>query len=260
MKMETVKRLKQMMQQDQRPKDKAHPFWKMELREKDTLDLYVYSDVEADWYDWWSGKEIESDTSAKTFSKQLSEYPDVKQINVYISSNGGDVLEGTAIYSQLKRHSANVHVYVDSFACSVASVIAMAGDTITMAPNAMMMIHNCWTWAVGNASELRKQADDLDKIMEGNRQAYLLKAGDKLSEEKLIEMLDNETFLTAKECIELGLCDEIMDEDPNTNTDPEEDTIEQIAIRANEMRQKGSMLLQKKEDKKVDQQRKGWFF
>ena len=123
------------------------------------------------------------------------------------------MFEGTAIYNQLRRHQAQVTVYIDGFACSVASVVAMAGDRVVMPRNAMMMIHNAYLYAVGNAEELRKAADDLDIINRGNRQAYLQKAGEKLSEETLIAMLDAETWLTAEECIRLGLADEYAEKD-----------------------------------------------
>lgn len=173
------------------------------------LDMYVYGDVEGDGYDWWEGKDIISDTSANTFRDDLAKHPDVSEINVYINSYGGSVFEGTAIYNQLKRHPATVNVYIDGFACSVASIIAMAGDKIIMPSNAMMMIHNAWNVVYGNSKELRKAADDLDVIMEGNMQAYLEKAGDKLKEAHLRQMLEDETWLTAKMCLEYGLCDEI---------------------------------------------------
>jgi ATP-dependent protease ClpP protease subunit len=173
------------------------------------LDMYIYGDVESDGYDWWSGEDIISETSANTFRNELAKHPDASEINVYINSYGGSVFEGTAIYNQLKRHPATVNVYVDGFACSVASIIAMAGDKIIMPSNAMMMIHNAWNVVYGNSKELRKAADDLDVIMEGNMQAYLEKAGDKLSEATLRQMLEDETWLTAKQCLEYGLCDEI---------------------------------------------------
>ena len=173
------------------------------------IDMYIYGNVEGDTYDWWTDEKIESETSANHFRNELAKYPNASQINIYINSYGGSVFEGTAIYTQLKRHSAQKTVYVDGFACSVASVIAMAGDKVIMPPNTMMMIHNAWNIVYGNARELRKAADDLDTIMEGNRQAYLEKAQGKISEEKLIELLDNETWLTAKQCLEYGFCDEI---------------------------------------------------
>lgn len=177
------------------------------------LDLYLYGDVESDGYDWWTDQRIESETSANHFRDELAKYPEAREINVYINSHGGSVFEGTAIYNQLRRHPAQVTVYIDGFACSVASVIAMAGDKVVMPRNAMMMIHNAYLYAVGNAAELRKAADDLDTINRGNRQAYLQKAGEKLSEEELTAMMDAETWLTAEDCIRLGLADEYAEKD-----------------------------------------------
>lgn len=179
----------------------------------DSLELYIYSTVERDG--WWS----ESETSAEHFRKELEQHPDAKEITVYINSLGGSVMEGIAIYNQLKRHPAHITVRVDGFACSIASVIAMAGEQVIMPKNTVMMIHNAWTVALGNARELRKAADDLEVINQASRQAYLEKAGDKLSEGKLTELLDAETYLTAAQCMELGLCDSFGDEDDSTEAD-----------------------------------------
>lgn len=177
------------------------------------LDLYIYGDVEADGYDWWTDEVIRSETSANTFREELAKYPNVNQINLYINSYGGSVFEGTAIYNQLKRHPAHKTVYIDGFACSIASVIAMAGDEIIMPRNALMMIHNMWMCAQGNADELRKAADDLEKINEAGRAAYLAKAGDKLDADTLAQMADSETWLTAEECINYGLADRYAEND-----------------------------------------------
>jgi ATP-dependent protease ClpP protease subunit len=127
-------------------------------------------------------------------------------------------MEGIAIYNQLKRHAAKKIVYIDGFACSIASVIAMAGDTVIMPKNTIMMIHNAWTIAMGNSSELRKAADDLEVINQASKQAYLEKAGGKLTEEKLTELLDAETYLTAEQCIELGLADRFSADDSKDDT------------------------------------------
>lgn len=185
---------------------------------QDVLDLYIYGDVtdlEIDWVNWcW----VESENSAKHFREELSKYPNVTQINVYINSYGGSVFEGTAIYTQLKRHSAYVTVYIDGFACSVASVIAMAGDKVIMPSNTMMMIHNASMCSCGNAKELRKMADDLDAIMKGNRQVYLEKSNGKITEDKLIELLDGETWLTAENCLEYGFADEVSGVDADLTT------------------------------------------
>lgn len=173
------------------------------------LDLYIYDYVEGDSYDWWSGEKIESLTSANYIQKKLEEVKDINQINVFINSYGGEVKEGLAIYNQLKRHSANKTVYVDGFACSIASVIAMAGDKVIMGPNTLMMIHHSSTGAWGNSEELRKAANDLDVIDKASCSSYLKKAGDKLTEEVLNQLLDNQTWLNAEQCLQYGLCDEI---------------------------------------------------
>lgn len=188
---------------------------KWEIKQKadnpDVLDMYIYNDVEGTSYDWWWGETVVPETSAEYFRQQLEEHSNAKEINIYINSLGGSVMEGVAIYNQLRRHPAKKTVYVDGFACSVASVIAMAGDKVVMPKNTVMMIHNAWTYTSGNAKELRKQADDLEKMDSAFRQAYLLKAGDKLTEENLIEMLDAETYLTAEQCVEYGLADEFQE-------------------------------------------------
>ena len=178
-----------------------------------TLDLYIYGDVRADGYDWWTDQIIKSETSAEHFRNELAKHPNVAQINIYINSYGGSVFEGTAIYNQLKRHTAHKTVYVDGFACSIASVIAMAGDEIVMPKNALMMIHNMWMSVRGNAAELRKAANDLDTINTAGRGAYLDKAGDKLAEDILVEMMDAETWLTAEQCIQYGLADRYAEKD-----------------------------------------------
>lgn len=175
------------------------------------LKLYIYSDVEGDSENFFTGEKISSETSAEYFRKTLENFPDVENIDIYINSYGGSVYEGTAIYNQLKRHSAYKTAYIDGFAYSIASVIAMAADKIIMPKNTLMLIHNVWAGVIGNAAELRKEADVLDKYNVASRQAYLSKAGDKLSEERLIEMMDAETVLTAAECVELGLADSFAD-------------------------------------------------
>lgn len=185
-----------------------------EIRQSATpkaVDIFIYSAIEADTEDWWTGETIKSDTSANSFTEKLNEISDIDNINIYINSMGGSVSEGTAIYNQLKRHKAHKTVYIDGFACSIASVIAMAGDEVVMPKNTVMMIHNAWTYARGNASELRKIADDLDKINEVGKQAYIQKSNGKLTPEKLSELMDGETYLTAEECVEYGLADRFAD-------------------------------------------------
>ena len=181
------------------------------------LQLYIYGYVEGDSYDWWTGERIDSETSANHFREELAKYPDAQAIEIYINSMGGDVVEGTAIYNQLKRHPAKKTVYVDGFAASIASVIAMAGDEVIMPANTLMMVHNMTCGVYGNPAELRKAADDLDVINGTGREAYLLKAGDKLTREKLTAMMDAETWIPARECVELGLADRLAEETPEAD-------------------------------------------
>ena len=188
--------------------------WELrQAADPDTLELYIYGDVEGDGYDWWRDELLRRETSAHAFREALAAHPDAKQIDLYINSYGGSVFEGTAIYNQLRRHGAHKTVHVDGFACSIASVIAMAGDEVVMPRNTLMMIHNAWMGAVGNAAELRKAAADLDVINAAGRQAYLSKAGEKLDEAALTAMMDAETWLTAEECLRYGLADRYADAD-----------------------------------------------
>jgi ATP-dependent Clp protease, protease subunit len=186
--------------------NQKNKYWeiKMSADGENSADIFIYGDIVS--YQW-----DETDTSATSFKKDLDALGDVDTINLYINSPGGNVFEGVAIHNMLKRHKAKINVHVDALAASIASVIAMAGDTIHMPKNAMLMIHNPWTLAIGNATELRKVADDLDRIGQSVKQTYLQKAGDKLSEEKLQEMLDAETWLSADEAFEYGLCDVVQE-------------------------------------------------
>ncbi len=164
-------------------------------------DIFIYGEITK--YAW----EEMGEHSAVTFQKELEKLGDVDVINLYVNSPGGSVFEGISIYNMLKRHKAKVVAHVDALAASIASVIIMSADEIRMPSNSMLMIHNPWTIVMGNAEELRKQADDLERIGQSSKQSYLEKAGTKLSDDKLQEMLDDETWLSAEEAFEIGLCD-----------------------------------------------------
>lgn len=135
---------------------------------------------------------------------------DGKQINLHINSYGGDVFAGIAICNQLKNYKGKVVAHIDSIAASAASVIAMGADEIIMPNNATMMIHNAWTYTAGNAKELRAEADRLEKINISVRQSYM----DKFvgSEKELTQLLDDESYLTAEECITLGFANVVEEE------------------------------------------------
>lgn len=181
-----------------------HKFWNFVKNEaENTGELQLYGEI-AD-SSWW-GDEV----TPKDFKSDLDALGDISQLNVFINSPGGDVFAGQAIYSMLKRHKASVTVYVDGLAASAASLVAMAGDNIKMPENAMLMVHNAWTIASGNAGDFRKLADDMDKINASIRTAYLAKAPG-LTEDKITELMDSETWLSAHEAVDYGLADEIED-------------------------------------------------
>ena len=166
------------------------------------VDIQIYGDITSwDWY--------ESDVSSYTLSKQI-EGLECDVINVYINSYGGEVAEGLAIYNKLKRHKAKVRTVCDGFACSAASVVFMAGDERVMSTASLLMIHNAWTWASGNAKDLRKQADDLDTITQASINAYMQEVN--ITEEELKEMLDNETWIAPSEALEKGFITTITNE------------------------------------------------
>ena len=167
-------------------------------RTEQAATINIYGDITS-----WAWEDNPwGDISAATLSKQLEALGDVDQIDVYINSYGGEVAEGLAIYNALRRHKAKVTTYCDGFACSIASVIFMAGDERVMNEASLLMIHNAWCWAAGNAEELRKQAEDLDKITQASVEAY--KAHSSLSEDEIKELMAAETWILPDEAESYG--------------------------------------------------------
>lgn len=164
----------------------------------DTAEISIYDEI-----GFWG-------VTAQQFAKDLKALGNnLKQINLHIHSPGGDVFDGIAIYNLLKNHPANKTVYIDGLAASMASVIAMAGNEIIMPENAMMMIHKPWGIQGGDADDMRKYADLLDKVESTLIMAYVAKTGK--SESDLAEMLKVETWLTGKECVEQGFADKLAE-------------------------------------------------
>lgn len=172
------------------------------VQENNEATLNIYGEITS-WE--WSPNDI----SSYTLSKQL-ESIEANTINVYINSYGGEVAEGLAIYNALKRHKAKVITYVDGFACSIASVIFMAGDERIMSNSSLLMIHNAWAYTAGNANELRKMADDLDIMTQASINAYMLDVN--ITEEELKQLLDNETWLSPQLALEMNFCSSIVNE------------------------------------------------
>ncbi|EGP5218272.1 Clp protease ClpP [Enterococcus faecium] len=176
-------------------------FWECkQSANQNEADVFIFGEIVSFKWD-------DTDTTAASFQKDLKELREVSQINLHINSPGGSVFEGIAIGNMLRQHKARVVAHVDALAASIASVIVASCDEVIMPENSMLMIHNPWTISMGNAKELRKQADDLDKIAESSVVTYLAKAGEKLTEEKIKQIMDEETWMSAQEAYNYGLCD-----------------------------------------------------
>ena len=174
-----------------------------------TAEINIYGEISstAEIINKWVDAEVE--VSARGIIQEINGL-DVDTINVYINSYGGEVAEALAIYSALKRHSASVHTFCDGFACSAATIIFCAGDVRTMGSIAVMMIHNCMSYlGYANSEEMRKAAENNDKINQSSIEAY--KKVSNLSEDRIKELMSAETWLTAQECLDYGFATEIAD-------------------------------------------------
>lgn len=179
-------------------------------------ELYLYGSItnyESDNEETITASRVKAELSKVT----------TDNIHVHINSGGGDVFESIAIYNLLKNHKAKVDIYIDSLAASGASIICMAADKIVMSSNSMMMIHKAWTYTMGNADELRKVANDMDKIDNAVTESYISKfVGTK---EELVALLAKEEWLNADECKTLGFCDEILNVEEKKQEEPIKNSI-----------------------------------
>lgn len=148
----------------------------------------------------------------KDLSQSLSSADD-EDITVNIASNGGDVFAASEIYSVLKGVSQNVTVNIQGLAASAASVIAMAGDTVNISPTAQIMIHKAMSGVQGNADDLDHEAQVLNGIDQSIANAYELKTG--MSQTDIIQLMSNETWMTAQDAVDKGFADNIMFVDAN---------------------------------------------
>ena len=176
-------------------------FWNIKASlDNQNTELFVYGDISDSAY--WD------EVGAKEFVADLSKVTS-NDITVRINSGGGSVFAGFAMYNSLKQHKANITVRVDGLAGSAASIIAMAGDKIIMPLGSMMFIHNSWTYAAGNASELSDYADMLKKIDASMLEVYKAKTG--LDEKAIKDLMDKDSWLTAFEAKELGFATDVED-------------------------------------------------
>ncbi len=165
-------------------------------------EISIFESIGKDW--WGDGSTV----SAKQFISDVKALGTVEVIDLLINSNGGAVFEGNVIYNFLKGHPATVNVKIMGMAASIASVVAMAGDAIEMPENAMMMIHQPMGGILGTAAEMRKYADAVDKLAVGIATAYR-RSGQSI--DKITDMMDEETWLTAAEAVKLGFADTITE-------------------------------------------------
>jgi ATP-dependent Clp endopeptidase proteolytic subunit ClpP len=176
---------------------------KVAKKEDDTTtcgELYLYDAIGSDWYGGIGAKDVVQAV------KEI-EAAGASKLNIFINSPGGDVFEGTAIYNALARFKGTKHVTVDGLAASAASYIAMVGDTITTAFNAMWMIHHPWGLVIGNATQMRETAEMLDKVGGTLIDTYARRT--KQSVDDLRAWMDAETWMTAAEAKDRGFTDTV---------------------------------------------------
>lgn len=160
-----------------------------------SADLYIYGEIvnNTDW------KWDESDVMPEDVLNALNQINNLSEVNIYINSPGGSVFAGLAIYNMLSRNKAKKIVHVDGVAASIASIIALAGDEINVPSNAFMMIHKPLVGMYGNATDLRKAADDLDALEEGLMNVYTENLVEGVEADTIRDMLQNETWLNGNE-------------------------------------------------------------
>ncbi len=177
-------------------------YWKITNKAvSKTAEILIYEQIGEGFF--------EDGIGAKRFVEDLKALGDIENIDIRINSPGGSVFEGLAIYNTLMAHKAEKTVYIDGVAASIASVIAMAGDKIIMPANALMMIHDPHALAMGDAETMRKMADMLDKTAESLVSIYKDKSGK--TENEIRDKMKTETWFSAQEAIEFGICDEFTE-------------------------------------------------
>ena len=173
--------------------------WKNQADEGSERVLELYGTIaETSWFD--------DDVTPQMFHDEL--FAGKGPVTVWLNSPGGDCIAASQIYTMLMDYQDNVTIKIDGIAASAASVIAMAGTRVLMAPTALMMIHNPMTMAYGNQADMEKAIEMLDEVKESIMNAYEIKTS--LSRAKLSHLMDSETWMNANKAIELGFADDIL--------------------------------------------------
>lgn len=193
------------------------PWYKITNKAKDDVaKVYIYDAIGG-----WFGVEVNE------FIKELNDI-EASNIHLHINSPGGSVYDGIAIYNSLKQHDAVITTYVDALAASAASFIAMAGETVIMARNATMMIHDAMGACFGNPQDMRDTADLLDKVSNNIADIYAYNAGGDATEWRAL--MQAETWYTASEAVDAGLADEMLDADAEDDEADTEDRWDNKAL------------------------------
>lgn len=175
---------------------KKNSFMEIKNASDNSADLYIYGDIVTEkWYD--------TDVAPDEIRELLKQVDNVDNLNIYISSGGGSVFSGLAIFNMLKRHKAYKTVYVDGIAASISSVIMFAGDKIVVPSNSFVMVHKPLVGIYGNSNDLQKMIDDLNAIEEGIMNVYAENLKEGVDIETVRQMVQEETWLNGKECSEI---------------------------------------------------------
>lgn len=173
--------------------------WKNQADTGSERVLELYGTIaETSWFD--------DDVTPQMFRDEL--FAGKGPVTIFLNSPGGDCIAASQIYTMLMDYQDDVTIKIDGIAASAASVIAMAGTKVLMAPTALMMIHNPMTMAYGNQADMEKAIEMLDEVKESIMNAYEIKTS--LSRAKLSHLMDSETWMNANKAIELGFADDIL--------------------------------------------------
>jgi ATP-dependent Clp protease, protease subunit len=182
--------------------------FKAEAIDADTYKLIIYGDIGESWWgDYITAADVEREL------KNIK----ASTIHVHINSYGGDVFDGISIKNQLRDHPAKVIAHIDGIGASAGSIIPMGADEIVMGVGSMLMIHEGSTWAWGNKGDIRKSLNALEGIDKSIADIYMTRFKGERSE--IETMIENETWFTAIEAVEIGLADKVNE---TKNEDPEE--------------------------------------
>ena len=190
---------------------KNKKFWNWARDADESGERVLYFDGEISDETWW-GDEI----TPAMFKSEL--FSDKGDITIWLNSPGGDCIAASQIYSMLMDYPHNVTVKIDGIAASAASVIAMAGTKVLMAPTALMMVHNPLTIAIGDTDEMQKAILMLDEVKESIINAYQVKTNQ--SRAKISHWMDAETWMNANKAIELGFADGVLEDSKRHQATP----------------------------------------